>query len=85
MDACQSVDPSREKMTSSQAFFAMVDRAPIDLPEQVLIMIVSRVRDARPATPDLLFGLPKATAEADARSLCADVMRSGPCPDSGDA
>ena len=37
--------------------------APIDLPEQVLIMIASRVRDVSPAT-----------AEADARSLCADVM-----------
>ena len=61
-------------MLSSRACFATVNQAPIDLPEQVLIMIVSRVRDVRPATPDLLFGLPKATAEADARSLCADVM-----------
>jgi hypothetical protein len=42
---------------------ATVTQAPIDLPEQVLIMILSRVRDVRPAT-----------AEADARSLCADVM-----------
>jgi hypothetical protein len=40
-----------------------VNQAPIDLPEQLLIVIVSRVRDVRPAT-----------AEADARSLCADVM-----------
>jgi hypothetical protein len=51
-------------MLSSRACFATVDHAPIDLPEQVLIMIVSRVRDVRPAT-----------AEADARSLCADVLR----------
>ena len=42
---------------------ATVTQAPIDLPEQVLIMILSRVRDVRPAT-----------AEEDARSLCADVM-----------
>jgi hypothetical protein len=40
-----------------------VNQAPINLPEQVLIMIVSRVRDVRPAT-----------AEEDARSLYADVM-----------
>ena len=45
-------------MLSSRACFA-----PIDLPEQVLVMIVSRVRDMRPAT-----------AEADAGSLYADVM-----------
>ena len=42
----------------------LVTEAPIDLPEQVLIMIVSRVRGVRPAT-----------ADADARSLCADMMR----------
>jgi hypothetical protein len=59
----QSVDLSQEKMTSSPACFATVNHAPIDLPEQVLIMIVSRVRDVRPAT-----------AEEDARSLYADVM-----------
>jgi hypothetical protein len=41
----------------------LVTQAPIDLPEQVLVMIVSRVRDVRPPT-----------AEAEARSLCADVM-----------
>ena len=52
-----------ETMRSSRAGFATVTHAPIDLPEQVLVMIVSRVRDVRPAT-----------AEADARSLCADVM-----------
>ncbi len=63
MDACLSVDTSQEKMPSSQAYFTTVNQAPIDLPEQVLVMIVSRVRDARPAT-----------AEAGARSLCADVM-----------
>ena len=40
-----------------------MNQAPIDLPEQVLVMIVSRVRDVRPAT-----------AEEDARSLYADVM-----------
>jgi hypothetical protein len=43
-----------------------VTQAPIallGLPEQVLIMIVLRVHKARPAT-----------TEADARSLCADVM-----------
>jgi hypothetical protein len=40
-----------------------VNQLPIDLPEQVLLMIVSRVRDVRPAA-----------AEADARSLYADVM-----------
>ena len=60
---CQSVNPSQEKMPSSRACFATVNQAPIDLPEQVLIMIVSRVRDVRPAT-----------AEEDARSLYADVM-----------
>ena len=63
MDACQSVDPSQEKLPPSRACFATVNQVPIDLPEQVLLMIVSRVRDVRPAT-----------AEADARSLCADVM-----------
>ena len=52
-----------ETMRSSRAGFATVTHAPIDLPEQVLVMIVSRVRDVRPAT-----------AEADANSLCADVM-----------
>ena len=56
-------------MLSSRACFATVDHAPIDLPEQVLIMIVSRVRDVRPATAealaDAIFG----------RSLCADVLR----------
>jgi hypothetical protein len=41
-----------------------VTQAPINLPEQVLIMIVSHVRGVRPAT-----------ADADARSLCADMMR----------
>ena len=61
---CQSVDPSQENMPSSRACFATVSHAPINLPEQVLVMIVSRVRDVRPAT-----------AEADARSLCADVLR----------
>jgi hypothetical protein len=50
-------------MPSSRACLTTASQAPIDLPEQVLIMIVSRVRDVRPAT-----------AEADARSLCADVM-----------
>jgi hypothetical protein len=30
-------------MPSSRACFAMASQAPIDLPEQVLIMIVSRV------------------------------------------
>ena len=50
-------------MPSSRACFATVTQAPIDLPEQVLIMIVLRVHKARPAT-----------TEADARSLCADVM-----------
>ncbi len=39
----------------------------VGLPEQVLVMIVSRVRDVRPATAE-------ADAEADARSLYADVM-----------
>ena len=63
MDGSQSVDPSQEKLPSSQAFFATVNQAPIDLPEQVLIMIVSHVRDVRPAT-----------TVADARSLCAVVM-----------
>ena len=63
MDGSQSVDPSQEKLPSSQAFFATVNQAPIDLPEQVLIKIVSHVRDVRPAT-----------TEADARSLCAVVM-----------
>ena len=47
----------------SRACFATVNQVPIDLPEQVLLMIVSRVRDVRPAA-----------AEADARSLYADVM-----------
>ena len=62
--ASRSIPRKRELMLSSRACFATVDHAPIDLPEQVLIMIVSRVRDVRPAT-----------AEADARSLCADVLR----------
>ncbi len=52
-----------ETMRSSRAGFATVNQEPIDLPEQVLVMIVSRVRDMRPAT-----------AEADAGSLYADVM-----------
>jgi hypothetical protein len=60
MGSYNSVDPSKEKPPSSRACFATVTQAPIDLPEQVLIMIVSRVRDVRPAT-----------AEADARSLYA--------------
>ena len=65
MDSCQTIDhPSQEMMPSSRACFATANQAPIDLPEQVLIMIVSRVRDVRPAT-----------AEAAARSLCADVLR----------
>ena len=63
MDFCQSADPSKEKLPSSRARFTMVNQATIDLPEQVLIMIVSRVRDVRPAT-----------SEEDARSLCANVM-----------
>ncbi len=50
-------------MPSSRACFATVNEAPIDLPEQVLIMIVSRLRDVRPATNDV-----------DARSLFAEVM-----------
>ena len=40
---------------------------PIDLPEQLLIMIVSRVRDVRPATA-------ATDARSDARSLCADML-----------
>ena len=57
----------QEKMTSSPACRcpATVNKAPMDLPEQVLIMIVSRVRDVRPAT---------AEEDARARSLYADVM-----------
>jgi hypothetical protein len=51
-------------MPPSRACFATVNQAPIDLPEQVLIMIVSRLRNVRPAT-----------AEEDARSLYAGMMR----------
>ena len=65
MDGSQPVEPSQEKLPSSHALFATVNQAPIDLPEQVLIMIVSHVRDVRPAT-----------AEADAKSLCADVIQT---------
>ena len=50
-------------MPASRACFPTVNQAPIDLPEQMLIIIVSRVRDVKPAT-----------AEADARSLYTDVM-----------
>ena len=57
MDSYKSFDHSQEKLPSSRACFATVHQAPIDLPEQVLIMIVSRVRDVRPA------------AEADASSF----------------
>ncbi len=42
-------------------------QAPIDLPEQVLVMIVLRMRNVTPRNVT--------TAGADARSLYADVMR----------
>jgi hypothetical protein len=41
------MDSSHQAAGHSQAWFATVNQAPIDLPEQVLIMIVSRVRDVR--------------------------------------
>ena len=47
-----------------RACCATVSHAPIDLPEPVLVMIVSRVRDVMPAT-----------ARAVERSLCATMMR----------
>ena len=47
-----------------RACCATVSHAPIDLPEPVLVMIVSRVRDVMPAT-----------AKAVERSLCATMMR----------
>ncbi len=51
----------------SPVFFATVTQAPIELPEQVLVMIVSCALDVIPATPG--------ADGADERSLYAGMMR----------
>ena len=68
------LDP--DSMPSSRACLTTASQAPIDLPEQVLIMIVSRVRDVRPATAeeDACSKRWESQPATDARSLYADVM-----------